>query len=124
MTKKILLIEDSPLSRKHEERLLSEKGFEVISSDNLKDAERLYSERTDWYAVISDNTFFVAPRGEVRPDLGIDLTLRIKKANPTLRVALVTSYLSGELKQRTEEEGIYAIFKSEFSNKIDDFLKE
>jgi CheY-like chemotaxis protein len=105
-TKKVLVIDDDPVVGKSFQRVLSGKGYAVISAASGTEAlERL--AREDYDVVYADIKM---------PGMsGLEVTERIKATRPWLPVVIVTGYGSEANEARAKELGVSAFLHKPLS---------
>lgn len=96
-TKKILVVDDDPVVGKSFDRVLTRKGYAVITATSGRDAlEKLRSERYDM--VFTDIKM---------PGMsGLEVAERVKASQPWLPVVIVTGYGSQESQDRAAAAGV------------------
>ena len=100
-TEKILYIDDDEMLVSLIEKLLSEKGYQVVTVDEGQEALKLFTAKPDFFDLVIT--------GQTMPDLsGEDLIRELKKAHPDLRTILCTEY-SGQVDEiQAKQQGIDA----------------
>jgi CheY-like chemotaxis protein len=104
--KKILVVDDDPVVGKSFDRVLSGKGYAVITAaDGPEALDRL--AREDYDAVFTDIKM---------PGIsGIEVAARIKAERPWLPVVIVTGYGSEDNEARAKEAGVAAFLRKPLS---------
>jgi CheY-like chemotaxis protein len=104
--KKILVVDDDPVVGKSFDRVLSGKGYAVITAaDGPEALDRL--AREDYDAVFTDIKM---------PGIsGIEVAARIKAERPWLPVVIVTGYGSEDNEARAREAGVAAFLRKPLS---------
>lgn len=104
--KKILVVDDDPVVGKSFDRVLSGKGYAVITAANGEEAlAKLASERYD--AVFTDI--------KMTGMSGIEVAERIKASRPWLPVVIVTGYGSPDNEARAEAAGARGFLRKPLS---------
>lgn len=104
--KKILVVDDDPVVGKSFDRVLSGKGYAVITaSDGQEALDKL--AREDYDAVFTDIKM---------PGMsGIEVAARVKAARPWLPVVIVTGYGSEANEAKAKEAGVAAFLRKPLS---------
>lgn len=104
--KKILVVDDDPVVGKSFDRVLSGKGYAVITASNGQEAlDKL--AREDYDAVFTDIKM---------PGMnGIEVAARVKAARPWLPVVIVTGYGSDANEASAKEAGVAAFLRKPLS---------
>jgi CheY-like chemotaxis protein len=104
--KKILVVDDDPVVGKSFDRVLSGKGYAVITASNGQEAlDKL--AREDYDAVFTDIKM---------PGMnGIEVAARVKAARPWLPVVIVTGYGSEANEVSAKEAGVAAFLRKPLS---------
>lgn len=104
--KKILVVDDDPVVGRSFDRVLSGKGYAVITASNGQEAlDKL--AREDYDAVFTDIKM---------PGMsGIEVAARVKAARPWLPVVIVTGYGSDANEASAKEAGVAAFLRKPLS---------
>src|SRR3972149_9003025 len=104
--KKILVVDDDPVIGKSFDRVLSSKGYAVITAATGEEAlSKLAAERYD--AVFTDIKM---------PGMsGIEVAEHVKASQPWLPVVIVTGYGSAENEARAEAAGVSGFLRKPLS---------
>ena len=104
--KKILVVDDDPVIGKSFDRVLSGKGYAVITASNGREAlDKLARENYD--AVFTDIKM---------PGMsGIEVAARVRAARPWLPVVIVTGYGSEANEAKAKEAGVAAFLRKPLS---------
>ena len=104
--RKVLVVDDDPVVGKSFDRVLSGKGYAVITASNGQEAlNKLEAE--DYDVVFTDIKM---------PGMsGLDMAERVKQRQPWLPVVIVTGYGSPENKARAEAAGVSSFLRKPLS---------
>jgi len=104
--KKVLVVDDDPIVGKSIDRILSPRGYAVITAGNGPEAlEKL--AREDYDVVYTDIKM---------PDMdGLEVAARIKASRPWLPVVIVTGYGSDANETRAKEIGVAGFLRKPLS---------
>ncbi|MCX6121958.1 MAG: PAS domain S-box protein [Ignavibacteriales bacterium] len=106
----LLVVEDELNLRIPLLKILSEKGYTVLSADNGMEGAKIYEDRNkDIALVITD---LGLPKMS-----GMDLCKRIKLLNPSARIVVATGYLAPEIKLEFQKAGIQNILFKPYNAK-------
>lgn len=105
-SRKVLVVDDDPVVGKSFERVLSVKGYAVITAENGQDAlDKLGSENYD--VVFTDIKM---------PGMdGLEVAERLKASQPWLPVVIVTGYGSPANEDRAEAAGVSGFLRKPLS---------
>jgi two-component system, chemotaxis family, chemotaxis protein CheY len=93
---KIMVVDDSGLSRRVSRKILEEAGHHVVDAeDGMSALERYFLEKPD--LVLLDVT--------MKGMTGIEVLLRLREFDPEARVIIVTADVQDSTRQMTEEGG-------------------
>lgn len=113
--RKVLVVDDSPLTRLVVMRILERAGYSVEGVPNVKRAIEIADSEDFDYAIID----LELPDGN-----GVELLERIKEKNPNIRVAILTTSDTPESRTAAERAGADAFLsKGEDIDKILSFMK-
>ncbi len=113
--RKVLVVDDSPLTRLVVMRILERAGYSVEGVPNVKRAIEIADSEDFDYAIID----LELPDGN-----GVELLERIKEKNPNIRVAILTTSDTPESRTAAERAGAGAFLsKGEDIDKILSFMK-
>ncbi len=104
--RKVLVVDDDPVVGKSFDRVLSGKGYAVITASNGQEAlNKLDAE--DYYVVFTDIKM---------PGMnGLEVAERVKQRRPWLPVVIVTGYGSTENETRAEAAGVSSFLRKPLS---------
>jgi CheY-like chemotaxis protein len=104
--RKVLVVDDDPVVGKSFSRVLSQKGYAVITAEN--GAQALEKMREQQYDVVFTDI-------KMPGMSGLELTERIKVSQPWMPVVIVTGYGSLANEERAKEVGVSAFLNKPLS---------
>jgi len=106
VVRKILVVDDDPVVGKSIDRILSSKGYAVITAENGEDA--LLKLNNEHYDVVFTDIRM--------PGIsGLDVAEQVKASQPWLPVVIITGYGSGTNEERAAAAGVSGFLRKPLS---------
>lgn len=106
VVRKILVVDDDPVVGKSIDRVLSSKGYAVITAENGEDA--LLKVNNEHYDVVFTDIRM--------PGIsGLDVAEQVKASQPWLPVVIITGYGSGTNEERAAAAGVSGFLRKPLS---------
>lgn len=99
---KVLVVEDDPMSLKLTKQTLEDKGYQVKTADNVKDAIAV-AQQEGIDVVVTDLELQDSSSG------GLHILQMVKFDNPTTPVIIHTGYKSGKIHETVKACGVYDV---------------
>ncbi len=109
ISKKILIVEDAPVTRKMEAMILRDEGFYIYETSNGKEALDVFHGDPQISLIITDLEMPIMD--------GVQLVKEIRKENEKIPIIVVTTLAEKEIKREVFELANLVIPKKDFSKK-------